>query len=184
MALFVFDPTVLTNAPFVTTDMGAASGFFASVYLFYRFVKCVTWPRAVACGVVVALTLASKHSAVLLLPVLVLLACGEAAGRWFAVRQADRDAWFVYVRRMAAGMVGVVALSVFVLWAVYSFRFAIVPHGVAMPPLSNRTATRIGPVLRSIVLFCNTHHLLPKSYLYGLVDVERVGLGMPSYVFG
>ena len=53
MTLFVFDPTVLTNAPFVTTDMGAACGFFASVYTFYRFVKAMHWQRALLCGLVV-----------------------------------------------------------------------------------------------------------------------------------
>src|ERR1700678_1426544 len=82
LTLFVFDPTVLANAPFVATDSAAACGFFAAVFMFYRFVKRMTWQRAVVCGIVTGLALAAKHSAVLLLPVFLLLAAGEAAARW------------------------------------------------------------------------------------------------------
>lgn len=181
LALFVFDPTVLTNAPFVTTDTGAACGFFASVYLFYRFVKRVNWQRTVACGVVTGLALATKHSTVLLLPILVLLATGETVGR---MRSTSRTPEIKQsLQRMFAGMAAIAALALLVLWAAYSFRFAMVPHGVMIPPLADRAA-HIGPVMRWMVLFCDAHHLLPESYLYGLVDVERVGRWMPSYVFG
>lgn len=184
MALFVFDPTVLTNAPFVTTDIGATCGFFASVYLFYRFSNRANLPRAVACGIVLGLTLASKHSAVLLFPILLLLACGEAVLCWIASSRTDYSDWISQLRRMACGVGVIAAISLVVLWATYSFRFAMVPNGVAMPSLATQTATRIGPVVRWTVLFFNAHHLLPESYLYGLVDVDRVGLWMPSYVFG
>jgi hypothetical protein len=35
--LFVFDPTMVANAPFVATDTGAACGFFAAVYIVLPF---------------------------------------------------------------------------------------------------------------------------------------------------
>src|SRR5258708_8546932 len=73
MVLYVFDPTVLANAPFVATDTGAACGLFASVYTFYRFVKAMEWRRAAVCGLATGLALTTKHSAVLLLPIFVLL---------------------------------------------------------------------------------------------------------------
>jgi len=66
MVLYVFDPTVLANAPFVATDTGAACGLFAAVYTFYRFVKEMNWRRAALCGLVTGLALTTKHSAVLL----------------------------------------------------------------------------------------------------------------------
>jgi 4-amino-4-deoxy-L-arabinose transferase-like glycosyltransferase len=84
LTLFVLDPTVLVNAPFVTTDTGAAFGFFASVYTFYRFVKKMPWQRATVSGLAVGVALVSKHSTVLLVPILILLSAGELAGRWNA----------------------------------------------------------------------------------------------------
>ena len=179
MALFVFDPTILTNAPFVTTDMGAAFGFFASVYTFYRFVKVMTWQRALLCGVAVGLALAAKHSAVLLLPILLLLAAGDIAGRWKTERIWPRR----YVSRMLTGMAGIAACALFLLWGFYSFRFAMHPVGVEMPLLAGQMGPLSTP-MRVAISFCDHFHLLPESYLYGFVDVQRVGIWMPTYVFG
>jgi hypothetical protein len=179
MTLFVFDPTVLTNAPFVTTDMGAACGFFAGVYAFYRFVKAPHWLRAALCGLAVGLALAAKHSALMLLPMLVLLALGEIAGRWKASRRfPGRD-----VARIFLGLGAIAAIALFVLWGVYSFQYAMHPTGVNLPPMTSRMST-LSPVARDMITFCAQHHLLPESYLYGLVDVHRVGISMPTYIFG
>jgi len=90
MTLFVFDPTVLTNAPFVTTDSAAACFFLASVYAFYRYVKAPSWQRMIVCSLTFGTALVSKHSAVLLLPILLLLATGELAGRWYASRRKQQ----------------------------------------------------------------------------------------------
>jgi 4-amino-4-deoxy-L-arabinose transferase-like glycosyltransferase len=179
MALFVFDPTVLTNAPFVTTDMGAACGLFAAVYTFYRFVKVMVWQRALLCGLAIGLALAAKHSAVLLLPILLLLAAGDIAGRW----KTERIWPGRYVARLLTSMAAIAACALFVLWAFYSFRFAMHPVGVEMPPLAGQMAP-LSASMRAAISFCDRFHLLPESYLYGFIDVQRVGLWMPTYIFG
>jgi 4-amino-4-deoxy-L-arabinose transferase-like glycosyltransferase len=183
MTLFVFDPTVLTNAPFVTTDSAAACFFFASVYAFYRYIKAPSWQRLVLCGVTFGAALVSKHSAVLLLPILLLLASGELAGRWYASRREQRTWSPSDAARIGAAMAAMAAIAVFVLWGVYSFRYAMHPIGATLPPLEARSS-RLSPVMSETILFCTHHHLLPESYLYGLVDVQRVGAWMPSYIFG
>lgn len=179
MTLFVFDPTVLTNAPFVTTDMGASCGFFAAVYTFYRFMKAMQWRRAALCGLVAGLALTAKHSALALVPMFALLAAGEIAGRW----KADRLWPGRYVARTLLGMGMIAAIALFVLWGVYSFRYAMHPNGVMMPSLETQMAT-LSPLAKGLISFCAHHHLLPESYLYGLIDVQRVGLHMPTYIFG
>lgn len=179
MALFVFDPTVLTNAPFVTTDMGAAFGFFASVYTFYRFVKVTVWQRALLCGVAVGLALAAKHSAVLLLPILLLLGAGDIAGRWKTERRWPRR----HATRLLTGMAAIAACAIFLLWGIYSFRFAMHPVGVEMPPLADQMGPLSAP-MRAAISLCAHFHLLPESYLYGFIDVQRVGIDMPAYIFG
>lgn len=179
MAIFVFDPTVLTNAPFVTTDMGAACGFFASVYTFYRFSKHASWARAVICGLAVGLTLAAKHSGVLLLPVLLLLAAGHLLLHRREHKPLSR-------RQSLHGLIAtaaIAAVALTVLWGVYSFRYAMHPIGVEMPPMQGQMETLSAPVKLAITT-CARFHLLPESYLYGLVDVQRVGASMPTYIFG
>ncbi len=179
MALYVFDPSVIANAPFVTTDTGAACGFFATVYLFYRFVKQMNWKRAAACGLVLGLALASKHSTIVLFPLLTILGAGELAGRW----KAEGKLPLVDTRKMAVGLSIIGAVALFVLWGIYSFRFHMHPNGVSMAPLDVEARPLAAP-MRWFILFCAHYHLLPESYLFGLVDVQGVGEAWPTYFMG
>lgn len=179
LVLFVFDPTILANAPFVATDTGATCGIFAGVYAFYRFVNRMSWRRAVVCGLAVGLALVTKHSAVLLLPILLLLTAGEIARRW-----KTQGRWPAGdVLRMLGGMGAAAGVALFVVWGVYSFRYAMHPMGMTVPPLASQL-TALSPFLRGAISFCAKHHLLPESYLYGLADVQRVGVATPTYIFG
>src|SRR5258707_6674419 len=72
--LFTFEPNLLANGAIVTTDMGLALFLFASVYTFYRFCNKPSAARLSPCAVATALVVVAKHSGVLILPTLVLLA--------------------------------------------------------------------------------------------------------------
>jgi Dolichyl-phosphate-mannose-protein mannosyltransferase len=179
MALYVFDPSVLSQAPFVATDTAACLGFFAVTYLFYRFSKQMNWQRAAVCGLALGLALASKHSAIVLFPILLLLAAGELGGRWWAGRRVPgREAL-----RMALGLALTATVALTVLWAVYGFRFAMKPAGVYLPSLELEVQPLQAPI-RSFLLFCQHYKLLPESYIFGLADVQNVGISCPSYIFG
>lgn len=179
MAIFVFDPTILTNAPYVTTDTGAACGYFATVYLFYRFSKKMCWQRALACGLILGLALTTKHSAIVLVPLLGLLAMGEIAGRW----RADRHFPAQHLRNAALGIGTIGAAAFFVVWGVYSFRFKMHPIGVTMPTMAEGVHTLSGP-MQWFILTCAHFHVLPESYLFGLADVQSVGESWPTYFLG
>jgi Dolichyl-phosphate-mannose-protein mannosyltransferase len=179
LALYVFDPSVLANAPYVATDTGAACGFFVTIYLFYRFTKQMNWQRAAACGIVLGLALASKHSTIVLFPLLVVLAAGEIAGQWKAQgKMPARD-----MKRAAIGLGIIGALGLFVLWGIYSFRFHMHPNGVSMAPLDVEVRP-LAASMRWFILFCAHYHLLPESYLFGLVDVQGVGEAWPTFYMG
>ena len=70
LLLFVFEPNLIAHGSLVTTDMGMTLFLLATVYSFYRYVKNATVPRLLLTGLSVGFALASKHSAILLLPVL------------------------------------------------------------------------------------------------------------------
>ena len=97
LALAAFEPNLLTNGGLVTTDAAVSCLFFAAVYAFYRYCKEPSMGRLVVVGLATGLALASKHSAILLPPVLVVLAVGELAGRWKAMRGSEaswrREVW-------------------------------------------------------------------------------------------
>ena len=179
LALFVFDPTILTNAPFVTTDTGAACGYFATAYTFYRFIKQKTWLRALVCGVTLGLALTTKHSVLAVVPIVILLALGELIGQF----RTNRPAFGQSARQTILGLAAIFTLALVTLWAVYGFHYAMHPSGVQMDSLASQIST-LPTTSRVVIGFCARFHLLPESYLYGMADVQRVGIFMPMFLLG
>src|SRR5271166_1596759 len=79
LTLAVFDPNLLAHSGLVTTDIGAALFFLAVIYAFYRYVKRPTLLRLLIVGVVTGLLFATKHSGILVAPMLLLLIGWESA---------------------------------------------------------------------------------------------------------
>ena len=77
LCLAVFDPNLVGHSALVTTDIGVTLFFLASIYTFYRYVKRPTLVRLGVAGVAAGLLLATKHSGILLAPMLVLLIVWE-----------------------------------------------------------------------------------------------------------
>ena len=79
LALLAFEPNLLAHGALVTTDAAFSCFMFATIYAFYRHVKAPSVWRVVIVGASAELTLAVKHTGILVLPVLLLLAiCGGA----------------------------------------------------------------------------------------------------------
>ena len=77
LALIVFEPNLIAHGAYVTTDMGITCFMFATIYALYRYREQPSRNRLLVLGLATGLALASKHSAVLLLPVTLALACFE-----------------------------------------------------------------------------------------------------------
>lgn len=72
LALVAFDPTFVAHAGVVHTDVGAAAGFLGTVLAWEAARRRPTLLRVGLAGVVLGLALATKFSAVLLVPILLL----------------------------------------------------------------------------------------------------------------
>ncbi len=81
LAILVFEPTVIAHGSLVTTDMALTATTMLAVYALYRYGERPGVWRLLAAGVAVGLMLASKHSAVLLLPILLVLMLADAVLR-------------------------------------------------------------------------------------------------------
>lgn len=73
VAIWCCSPNILANAGLATTDMGAALLILASLICLTRFAERPTWNRALLFGVVLGLAQLVKFTAVLLLPLSVVI---------------------------------------------------------------------------------------------------------------
>jgi len=185
LLLFVFEPNLLAHGNLVTTDMGVSLLLFATVFAFYRYVKKPFAWRLLLTGILAGLTLAAKHSGILWIPILCLLALTEIL-RHDPNAPLCRGGRLKCSLRLAGSLIIVGLISFGILWSFYGFRYAARPHGQAIiPTISDYSAEIERPWERSVILFAARHHLLPEAYLLGLVDILVFPLKyMSSYVFG
>jgi len=180
LVLIVFEPNLLAHGALVTTDTGAACFLLASIYAFYRYVKSPSWGRAAVLGIAAGAFFISKHSAVLLPPMLILLAIAELLRR----RQAGDETRLREAVRFAGAFLiaGVVAWAI--VWIGYGLRYSARPAGMQINPPLELTLGNLSPVEGKAIATMARWKLLPESWLYGLADVRSVANVWPSFMFG
>lgn len=180
LALLAFDPTLLAHGARVTTDAALSCFMFASVYAFYRYVKAPSASSLILVGVATGLALASKHTGMLVLPMLVLLAIYELVRGWTGDRKVSGKA----ALRLGGALVAATVIAVVVLWAFYGFRYAARPNGLQLNPPLAAYVQDLKPHEIWAISTMARWHVLPESYLYGLADVRLTANFYTSYVLG
>jgi len=189
MTLVAFEPSLLAHGPFVTTDATVSCMFLASIYSLYRWVKAPTLPRLLMVGLTCGLALVAKHSAIVLLPMMLVLLAGESVGRWVLLRRSLTGAalWRrcgLHAAKLFGGLVAISILAVLILWAFYGLRYAARPAGLHLDSDMEGAAHGLKPIIAQGILFFAHHRLLPESYLFGLCDVINVGNWSPTFILG
>ncbi len=180
LLLIVFEPNFLAHGALVTTDTGAACCLLASIYAFYRYVKSPSWGRVAVLGLAAGVFCITKHSAVLLPPMLILLAITELVRR----RQAGDESRLRQAVRLASAFVIAGVIAVAIMWTGYGFRYSARPAGLQINPRLESTLGNLSPVEGRAVTLMAHWKLLPESWLFGLADVRSVANVWPSYIFG
>lgn len=177
LLLVVLDPNLLANSALVTTDIGVSLFFLLGIYTFYRYVKDPSAIRLVLAGIAAGLLLATKHSGILLAPMLALLIGWE-------IFTAPKPARTKLALRLTGAFAAIAVIAVLVLWSFYGFRYAARPNGLRLSTSLSDYAAPLTHFSRSAVLTIARLHLLPESYLMGLVDVKRMAEFYPTFILG
>jgi len=180
LLLIVFEPNFLAHGALVTTDTGAACCLLASIYAFYRYVKSPSWGRIAVLGLAAGVFCITKHSAVLLPPMLILLAFTELLRR----RQLADESRLHQALRLACVFVVAGVIAVAIMWAGYGFRYSARPAGMQINPPLVSTLGNLSAVEGKFITLMARWKLLPESWLFGLADVRSVANVWPSYMFG
>jgi hypothetical protein len=193
LLLLVFEPTVLAHGAEVTTDLPVTCWFFGAVYAFYRYTDNPTALRLILSGLATGLALATKHSAAVLVFVLILLAVADI---WVPRRDsasADPSGlsvkWIRLLVRRAAAPAVIVSMATAILWGFYQFRYSARPVGREMSDSITtyiQDAIRYGGVHTVLLsqVIPRLVHVLPESYLYGLAHVTIASSGGPTFLLG
>jgi 4-amino-4-deoxy-L-arabinose transferase-like glycosyltransferase len=179
LTLLVFEPNIIAHGAYVTTDMGVSCFMFASIYALYRYVKSPSWGRLIVLGLATGFALASKHSGVLLLPMGAALILTEIA--WPETTSVKRKATALH---LTGAFCAASLIAIIVLWAFYGFRYAARPGGVALSPSLVEYAQGLKGLEPRIYLALARWHILPESYLYGMVDIRLISNFFSTYIFG
>lgn len=177
LGLLAFDPNLVAHAGVVHTDVGAAVGFLATVLAWEGVRTRPTAARIAFAGLALGLALATKFSAILLAPILLLQSL-------FAARRESRPGRAAASSLLRLAAVGTVALLVVV--AIYA------PLTTRMDPehqravihemVAGRGAPRLSAAIESLVPVSRPL----AHYLGGLASVLRqseVGGGV-NYLLG
>jgi dolichyl-phosphate-mannose--protein O-mannosyl transferase len=148
LTLLAFDPNLIAHGAYVTTDAGASCFMFATIYAFYRYVKAPSWQRLILVGLALGIALAIKHSAVLLFPMLLLLAIIELLRQRFAGKdsQAAKNLGKPALK-FVLSLAAVTVISLVLLWVFYGFRYQARPNGLQLNPTFAEYTQRLKPSL-------------------------------------
>jgi 4-amino-4-deoxy-L-arabinose transferase-like glycosyltransferase len=187
LAILVFEPTVIAHGSLVTTDMALTATTVLAVYALYRYGERPSVLRILAAGFAVGLMLGSKHSGMLVLPILlVLMLVDFVLGRRCkpeAATSVGRD-----VLRVGLAYVVVLLGALTIVWSVHGFRYYALPGATReVLPFSELFNPSGKDVVRSasakLVELVYHAHIFPESYIFGLA--YRIPTSMlPMYLFG
>jgi len=189
VVIAVFEPNLLAHSTLVTTDFAFTCFYLAAVYALWRVAEQPTPLRLAGCGVMSGLALASKHSAILLIPTLALLAAVEIAcqtGNPGPEGCAPRQVLKRGIRLWIGRLIMIYGIALLVLWGFYGFRYQARPDGLPLyQPIAVYTTLLKGDLAPWLVNTAARFKLLPQSYLFGLTDVLWVTAGpRPSFLLG
>lgn len=163
LATWVFNPLALAFGHLVLTDPGMALALPLAVWTLARFLESPTWPRTLIAGLATGLALATKFTALLLVPIFgtLLVLWWWKTGRW----------------RIAAGHLAIVAV---VAWVVVLLVYC--PHWSPPPPISAEDAARLKVPAWLVAL---RPVLIPGEYFKGLaIMLLHASTGHLAYLAG
>ncbi len=114
LIFYSFSPTFLAHTRLVTTDVAASAAFFISFYYLYKWLKASTRRNLLILGIVFGLSLLTKFSTVLLIPIF-----GFIVLFWVLLQERGKKLWAL--KKYLGGFILVLVIAYLVVGAVYAF---------------------------------------------------------------
>jgi len=171
LALFLtlFFPNILAHGILVNTDLGLTLFSFGTIYFFGKYLKHANWYDLILSGLFLGLALASKYTAMILIPILIILAI-------IKIIQEKKFSMAKYI----GGIFLISIISVLIIWASYGFNLHPAPKisGTLTSEINfwSNTQVTLSPYFEQI--FNQLRPVLfPDQYFKGLILIFRHALG-------
>ncbi len=174
--LLIFEPNVLAYGSLVLTDVPVTCMLLFAVLGFYLWVTHRTILFFLLTALAAGLTLLTKDSGVVVVPILGVLAITDALTQ----SEGDRQKWQLMLRNLLAVAL-ICVLAVGILWAGYGMRFAAYPAGAQLQEPRPTAAS----ASQRVLLELEDLHLLPQAYLEGFATALGISnQGSVAFVAG
>ncbi|MDO8546208.1 MAG: glycosyltransferase family 39 protein [Nitrospirales bacterium] len=191
LLLYTFCPTILAHGSLITSDMAIALMLTVSMWCLWQLLHRVSWYRVLGTGLVLGLLVVSKMSAVLVLPMaLLLLVVRLCAKRPLLVEIGSSHQVEGTTTKLAvfAGVgMALVLIAAVVTWGAYGFRYSAFnvyePGRDSLSRGWDAVVSGTGPI-GSAVEFAREHRVLPEAYLFGFGAVIQNAQARVAFLNG
>jgi Dolichyl-phosphate-mannose-protein mannosyltransferase len=163
--LLVFEPNLLAYGPLVMTDVPVTCMLLFAVFGFYLWITRRKVSFLLLTALATGLTLLTKHSGAVVLPILAALAVTDVLHQSGGQTGSDRPKWRLALHNLlAVSLICFVAAGI--VWAGYALRFAANPAASPLQDQRPPAASGSERVLRGLEAL----HLMPQAYLQGFAS--------------
>lgn len=122
LALYALSPTILAHSRYVTTDIGAALGFFIGVISFIKFLEVPSWRNVALAGLALGAAQLLKFSLILLLPIYGIMLLAFVWSRPnLHFHERIKDFGHIFGKTIVIGFIGVLLISL--IYAVFTLNY-------------------------------------------------------------
>lgn len=191
LILYTFCPNLLAHGSLITSDMATAMTLTAAMWCLWQLLHRVSWHRVLGTGLVLGLLFVSKMSAVLILPMALLLLLVRLCAKQPLLveigpsRRVERATTKLAV--FAGAGLALVLIAAVVIWGFYGFRYsafnAYEPGRDYLGRGWDAVLSGVGS-LGGVVEFAREHRVLPEAYLFGFGAVIQNAQWRPTFLNG
>ena len=180
--LFTFSPTFLAHGRLVTTDVGAAAGFFVGTTAFLRFLKIPTRWNVVLAGLAMGFAFLTKFSTFALVPI-----TGILAVAWALVHEepGNRARGLLRTLKLTGGIFFVAYLAIYPVYLHHTWNYP--PQRQRTDAESNLMGHGVGHTPKDIVIWASDKPVLRPwaEYFSGLFQaIQRSTEGNNPFFWG
>jgi len=175
---FSFSPTIIAHSRYVTTDLGAAFGFFIGLMIFVNFLNNQTKKNLIITGVIFGLVQLLKFSLIILAPIYFLLGV-----LWVVISGYSwKEMLKIICKIILIGLIGLI-----IIWVVYQFHVWNYPVERQLQDIKTILTSPGAKPFTGLIAWLSDKHIFQGlgEYLFGLLMIiQRETGGNSAYFLG